>query len=381
MCVNVVELTYTLAQVVRDKFLAEQRAAEKKKKDEEKRIKQGRIEASKARYKLAQAARQAAKRAALEAQLKEMEEEEYDEEDERCALCSKQSCDAHNPLIFCEGSCGQVFHRLCVNLLKVPEGDWFCSSAGCQRGQQGQQALPETPHATETKKQTATAAVAIATCIVRHGYEGLEKENVSVCRPNVIPPARAMKRSHQSSSSSSMEHAHARTDKRRKMGDHTTQSLAHGRPPDGGTYSRSFAFPPYQGRPKGSFFPPSPNIAYDPSVVSVVSVPIPPEGCGPPPRIFMQQYMNSSRQNTNNIRPGNVLLLRQGQPRQGQPRQGQPRQGQPRQGQPKQMRPRLHRTSHPPTQSTRPVPPGGGGLEVWPGVRITSIKYDALLPP
>ena len=49
------------------------------------------------------------------------------DDDSPCCICGDEFCTAMNPIIFCDGPCQQAFHKECLNLSKVPGGDWYCS--------------------------------------------------------------------------------------------------------------------------------------------------------------------------------------------------------------------------------------------------------------
>lgn len=58
-----------------------------------------------------------------------------------CTVCDSTTSTTSNPLMFCDGhDCKQVaWHKECLNLHNVPEGDWFCfmcrdDSAGSSGG-------------------------------------------------------------------------------------------------------------------------------------------------------------------------------------------------------------------------------------------------------
>jgi hypothetical protein len=51
-----------------------------------------------------------------------------DEDDAPCVMCLCGECDDEDPMIICDGPCGQCVHISCFGLSSVPSGDFFCEN-------------------------------------------------------------------------------------------------------------------------------------------------------------------------------------------------------------------------------------------------------------
>ncbi|KAJ1421285.1 PHD-zinc-finger like domain-containing protein, partial [Ochromonadaceae sp. CCMP2298] len=53
-----------------------------------------------------------------------------------CCVCLGWQADADDPIIFCDGPCGECVHLSCYALLHgVPDGDFFCESCEARQAQ------------------------------------------------------------------------------------------------------------------------------------------------------------------------------------------------------------------------------------------------------
>ena len=54
------------------------------------------------------------------------EDPDADDDDTVCGVCLSGESPDENPIMFCDGPCHMAYHRACVGMDYIPEGDWYC---------------------------------------------------------------------------------------------------------------------------------------------------------------------------------------------------------------------------------------------------------------